>query len=169
MSFVTLIIIIIVINLFNRLLEGSQQEEKQSEQLSERLEQISRNEREQPLEKGHSIFDEFDNLFEKQEASYQETSLEEQGQNQLENLASRLDASLHAEEETYDELVSSNSLNKSQTYKPSYKTSLAEEDNMQKRIRNKLNKDGLVDSVIMAEILGKPRALKPYQNIFMRK
>jgi len=172
MSFVTLIIIIIVINLFSRLLEGSQQQqEKRNEQLSERLEHLRRNETSQTVEKnkGYSIFDEFDNLFEKQEPSYQEISLEEQRQKQLENLASRMDASLNPEEEADYENVSSDRPKTTQTYKPSYKSSVDKKQKMQKRIRNKLNKDGLVDSVIMAEVLGKPRSLKPYQNIFMRK
>ncbi|TQS74579.1 hypothetical protein DX933_11635 [Ornithinibacillus gellani] len=38
-----------------------------------------------------------------------------------------------------------------------------------KQIRNKLNQRGLVDSIVMAEVLGPPRARKPYQTILEQR
>lgn len=39
------------------------------------------------------------------------------------------------------------------------------EDDVTIDLKDKLTHQGLIDSVIMAEVLGSPRALKPYQNI----
>lgn len=40
---------------------------------------------------------------------------------------------------------------------------------MQKRIRNNLNRKGLVDGIIMSEVLGPPRARKPYQSVIVKR
>lgn len=44
-----------------------------------------------------------------------------------------------------------------------------EHNEFRKEIKGKLNKKGLIDSIVMAEVLGPPRAKKPYSSIVSRK
>lgn len=174
MSIFTLILIIIIINVFNRLLEGSQKqtEEAGGEGVNERLERIRQQNQQrqtdpEPFEP--NIFEQFDDFF-KEEKSYEpeeDPSIEDQRQKQLEKLAHRMDASLNPEEE--EEYSSSSMQVKRMEERLITESSTVKKEKMQKRLRNKLNKDGLIDSVIMAEVLGKPRSMRPYENVFMRK
>lgn len=173
MSFFTLILIIIIINVFNRLLEGSQKQTNQesSDRVNERLEHI-RQERQREVKENSfepNIFEQFDDFFkEKQTIDLEEeSSIEDQRQKQLEKLAHRMDASLDPEED--EQYSSANLGTKKKEHKLVSDSSIVKQEKMKKRIRNKLNREGLIDSVIMAEVLGKPRSLKPYENIFMRK
>lgn len=42
-------------------------------------------------------------------------------------------------------------------------------ENVRKQIKSRLKREGLIDSVIMAEVLGRPRALKPYRSIMSER
>lgn len=42
-------------------------------------------------------------------------------------------------------------------------------EQFQKQMKGQLTKDGLIEGIIMAEILGPPRALKPYRSVPMRR
>ncbi|GAA0602160.1 hypothetical protein GCM10009001_18810 [Virgibacillus siamensis] len=45
----------------------------------------------------------------------------------------------------------------------------AEQKRFKKRVRSNLNKKGLVNGVIMSEVLGKPRSMKPYNSSISEK
>ncbi|WP_174613848.1 hypothetical protein [Virgibacillus ihumii] len=44
-----------------------------------------------------------------------------------------------------------------------------EQKQFKKRVRSNLNKKGLVNGIIMSEVLGKPRAMKPYNSVSSKK
>lgn len=44
-----------------------------------------------------------------------------------------------------------------------------EQEELKKNIRGSLRKRGLINGIIMAEVLGKPRALKPYQSVIVER
>jgi len=169
MSFFTLIIIIIIINIFNRLLEGSQKQEKQ--QQGDPLEEIRRRRAEQAKkyeeenEYEYSVFDDSNSSEVNSDPIKNPKAIEEQHQKQLEKLAGRMNASFNPEEDIdVDMSKAIKDMPKLSTDKLDVK-----KEKMQERMRKKLDRDGLVDSVIMAEVLGRPRALNPYENVLTRK
>ncbi|HLR40732.1 MAG TPA: hypothetical protein VK091_03590 [Virgibacillus sp.] len=42
-------------------------------------------------------------------------------------------------------------------------------DAFKKKLKSNLTRDGLVDSIIMAEVLGSPRATKPYRSVIQQR
>ncbi|WP_077327053.1 hypothetical protein [Virgibacillus siamensis] len=57
----------------------------------------------------------------------------------------------------------------SENKKPNERGLTKEQKEFKKRISNNLNKKGLVNGIIMAEILGKPRAMQPYRSIISKR
>ncbi|MUK87088.1 hypothetical protein GMD78_01550 [Ornithinibacillus sp. L9] len=96
----------------------------------------------------------------------QSISVEEQQKQQLEKLAGRMNTKM---EQSIEDL-STNTTDLGETLKRPKKeaTSLKEED-YRKRIKGNLSRDGLVNSVIMAEVLGAPRARKPYRSVISER
>lgn len=98
-------------------------------------------------------------------------SIEEQQQKQLERLAGKV--ATHTAK-GYDDLTeqsySSNShhafLKSDQNNKKEFTNNKKE---VKKRLNKKINRSGLIDSVIMAEVLGPPRARKPYKSVISER
>ncbi|MFD2630868.1 hypothetical protein [Oceanobacillus kapialis] len=94
------------------------------------------------------------------------SSIEEQQQNQLDHLANRYATAKRSAENISENLQRSSSL----------KERSKEDDHLsasQKQFKRKLNrnltKQGLANGVIMAEILGPPRAKKPYRTVVQER
>lgn len=91
-------------------------------------------------------------------------SIEEQQQEQLERLAGQLKSdlskTLHDVKSTKDATPLPLQLNKSVKNNVNRK-----QKPIKKVLRTKLSRDGLMESIIMAEVLGSPRATKPYQSV----
>ncbi|MBP1947577.1 hypothetical protein [Virgibacillus litoralis] len=94
------------------------------------------------------------------------TSIEEQQQEQRERLADRMntDTQKALDERKHDAIITDNSDNKESDRELS-----AEQKRFKRRIKNNLNQKGLVNGVIMAEVLGSPRATKPYQSVVKQR
>jgi|SRR5690625_4491966 len=162
MGFFTLIILVILISLFNRLLEGISNEQKRRQESYQKNDHVTNDEFIKDFEVFYEDLPQEEDL---QLAEEDQFSLEEQREKQLEQLATRMDT--HLDSEPIDEEISKSN--------PSVVTTNTSEipevkrKQMKGRIQKRLNRDGLIDSVIMAEVLSKPRALKPYQNILTRR
>lgn len=85
-------------------------------------------------------------------------SMEEQRSKQMEELRRRVSRS------TVDEEDSHSGLTKRRNEK-STQRSVSLSKNASVDLKKKLTREGLVESVVMAEVLGPPRALKPYRNV----
>ncbi|WP_152656252.1 hypothetical protein [Oceanobacillus sp. CFH 90083] len=90
-------------------------------------------------------------------------SMEEQQKKQMERLADRYRTSSQKDMENVE-----------QRFKDLMIDRKGEEDNpgkaeMKKRVSGNLDGRGLVNGIIMAEVLGSPRAKKPYQSIIQRR
>ncbi|MGP4107230.1 hypothetical protein [Virgibacillus sp. L01] len=100
------------------------------------------------------------------QVSEEKTSIEEQQQEQRERLADRMNTATQKaiEERKHDAIINEND-NINQT---GNKLSV-EQKRFKRRIKNNLNQQGLVNGVIMAEVLGSPRAKEPYQSIVKQR
>lgn len=45
----------------------------------------------------------------------------------------------------------------------------AEQKQFKRRVRGNLNEKGLVNGIVMSEVLGKPRAMKPYKSVISKR
>ncbi|MFD2046104.1 hypothetical protein ACFSTA_12025 [Ornithinibacillus salinisoli] len=96
------------------------------------------------------------------ETAAQTISIEDQQQQQLERLAGRMNTS---KDQSMDDLTGHSS-NLGETFKqPKRNIDSHKEENYRKQIKGNLSRNGLVNSVIMAEVLGSPRAKKPYRSV----
>lgn len=95
------------------------------------------------------------------------SNVQEQREQQMDQLMDQLDISLDEEDQKENTAQQSRMMNK-EIHQTEHDESAKEKQVMKKRLRKKLNRDGLIDSVIMAEVLGRPRALSPYRNRLMR-
>ncbi len=94
------------------------------------------------------------------------TSIEEQQKEQRERLADRMNTETQKaiEERKHDAI-----LNENDNINQSDNELSVEQKRFKRRIKNNLNQKGLVNGVIMAEVLGSPRAKKPYQSIVRQR
>lgn len=166
MSFFTFIFILIIISLFNRLMEGAKSESSQGQTQQRQQQQHEQERRKHPLGK-ISVEKSSPDLARQEKLNNEQIlSLEEQREKQLEKLASRMNAAIDVEEDSeYQEAMEAPRV-KRKTFKHQ---PVKKKEKIKKRVSKRLDRDGLVDSVIMAEVLGRPRALRPYENILMRK
>lgn len=157
MNIFTLLIIMAAISLFNRLLEGPKKENRET--TNERLNRGQRRTPTSPQSYQHGQ--------DQSDVEEQQLSIADQREKQMEQLAGRMNTSLDMEEdlEELDEHKSAFSYIHQVSDQSEHSKKQIQ---MKKRIHGKLNRDGLVDSIIMAEVLGRPRALKPYQSILSR-
>lgn len=158
MNIFTLLIIAGVISLFNRLLTGGQQQEEQETSPSRATTgPQNTSTTEQSYQYGQ----------ENRDIDDEAVTFEEQRERQMEQLAGRMNTSLDVEEELENIPEYKNVINSPIQKEPALHSE--EKIKMRRRIHGKLTKDGLVDSIIMAEVLGRPRALAPYKNILSKK
>jgi|SRR5699024_1181832 len=94
-------------------------------------------------------------------------SIEEQKKKQLEELQKRMGGSSMAvvqeEEDNSHQAGLESNLRSPTIVKPYHHREFRNE------IKGKLNRKGLIDSIVMAEVLGPPRAKKPYSSIISQK
>ncbi|WP_200416261.1 hypothetical protein [Virgibacillus salexigens] len=92
-------------------------------------------------------------------------SVEQQHKEQMERLAGQMGANRKVDQsESYNKETAFNDLTRN------VEKELTEQQiRLKKQVSNNLTKKGLVNGVIMAEVLGKPRALKPYQNVIYER
>lgn len=97
--------------------------------------------------------------------SYDTVPIDQQEQRQLKNLQKRMGVSSTAgaqvEDISHSASLETNSSNP-EIVKPYH------HKEFKKEIKGKLNRKGLIDSIVMAEVLGPPRAKKPYNSIINR-
>lgn len=87
-------------------------------------------------------------------------SIEEQQANQLKKLVDRIDT---GSDQTLSGLQLE-ALNNYAQIGSQLKNKKSQHQPLQKRLKRNLSRDGLVDSVIMAEVLGPPRAVKSFRT-----
>jgi len=101
------------------------------------------------------------------ESPHGTVSAEEQQQKQLKELQKRMGGSSFAVVRERDdgshEANIKNNLKRPDVVKPYH------HEHFKKEIKGKLNQKGLIDSIVMAEVLGPPRAKKPYSSIISKE
>ncbi|HLR68165.1 MAG TPA: hypothetical protein VK105_13720 [Virgibacillus sp.] len=99
------------------------------------------------------------------------TSVEEQRQKQLEQLTGRIgvdpEDNKHTAKKTgvQSPLGSGTTVDKRRQQEIAALHHAEQRKRVKKKFRNNLSRDGLIDSVIMSEVLGPPRARKPYESV----
>lgn len=88
--------------------------------------------------------------------------IEEQRQKQYEKLAGNIAqaAQFEADEEVKPQLLNKQTETQSAKLK---------QGSFKKNFKKQLTKEGLVNSIVMAEILGPPRAKRPYENVLTKR
>lgn len=158
------IIIIIVGAIINFLSKGKQEEKKQS-RTPERPQPAVPDVREtKTYEKARETLHEVRKKIER-EAEISTRSIEEQVQEQYDRLRSQYQTSQDLESDSLQPKYRQSGLEKQ------VEAQRTEEGNVRVNVNvdKKLTHKGLIESVIMAEVLGPPRALNPYQNIIMKR
>ncbi|GAA0443079.1 hypothetical protein GCM10008983_20300 [Lentibacillus halophilus] len=92
-------------------------------------------------------------------------SIEEMQQQQREDLEKRMN---HAETVNEDTEQRHDANLSHHPRQPANDTSV-ERQRLKKRMVTNLNRNGLVNGVVMSEVLGQPRALKPYRSIIAQR
>ncbi|WP_099158546.1 hypothetical protein [Virgibacillus ndiopensis] len=94
------------------------------------------------------------------QASINTQTLKEQQEKQMQQLAERMNANRKSSQEDLNhDAIIGNTINKQVRYDTQQKTK------MKKQVKRNLTGKGLVDGIIMAEVLGPPRAVKPYKSV----
>jgi len=99
------------------------------------------------------------------------TSVEEQRQKQLEQLTGRIGVDAEDKKNTDKKgaklsgLESGTVADKRRQQEITSLHHAAQRKRVKKKFRNNLSREGLIDSVIMSEVLGSPRARKPYESV----
>lgn len=96
------------------------------------------------------------------EPSQKEIEMQEQRDSQMQQLAERMNVNTEENEEEH-------SVDLDNTLKEPTKEKKTPETDMEKRVRNNLNRQGLIDGIIMSEVLGSPRARKPHQSAITKR
>lgn len=152
-----------LISLFNRLAKG----QEQSSETSTTSEQQTTYQRHNQRQNRHDNRTRTTRELEKVDAD--SLDLDEQRERQMEKLAGRMNASLDPEEELED-LPQTPTPKKNVATSQDHDKKLIDEVQMKSRVKQRLTtKQGLIDSIVMAEVLGRPRALEPYSNVLTRR
>lgn len=103
----------------------------------------------------------------KKEETVQTVSIEEMRQEQLEKLAGQLSTNIELEDiEDRSQLAASDDLHKGLKPTLDRKQDLTEKQKtLKKQMSGNITSKGLVNGIIMSEVLGPPRARKPYRSI----
>ncbi|SHF68138.1 hypothetical protein [Ornithinibacillus halophilus] len=101
----------------------------------------------------------------RRESTVQTISIEDQQKQQMERLAGQMRTTVDQSLNEYsNDEIKKTSL--SEPMKKHKKDVLNKKQaNFKKRMKNNLHRDGLANSVIMAEVLGPPKARKPYRSV----
>ena len=94
-------------------------------------------------------------------------AIEMEQQAQFERLQERL-GTVQSSEVQYDNFITDQDLTTSKALQKSNDYS-EEQKVLKNNLRSSLRNKGLINGIIMAEVLGKPRALKPYQSVIVER
>ncbi len=168
--FIVIIILVAVFNLFNKgknqreesetNSQNRRQEQPEKPSLQERIEQKVKEAKESYQEIQDTIASE--SKTETSQKTEAPKSIQEQRQEQYEQLKRRLQPS---NQRTKDEPLPETRV----SVKPVNTSSDQEKLEVMKQFDKKLTRQGLAESIVMAEVLGPPRALNPYQNVAMKR
>lgn len=106
---------------------------------------------------------------ESSEYSIDSLSIEEQREQQMQQLTAQYSMNDHKDEEEHSGLQDKAKLADLRREMDVQKIKAPYNKKFKKEFTKSLTKKGLVNSVIMAEVLGSPRALKPYQSVPSRR
>lgn len=152
--FIVILIVSGLIGLFNK--SKQEQEEEKRPAQRPKTPEMPKRQPEQPMNRRTTQTDTGKQTV-KQSYQLSENSYEQARQQQYEELKSRYQAAVDNEKISD---ISSRINSKKET-----------EDNIQvdMDLKKKITQKGLMESVVMAEVLGPPRARKPYHNILNRR
>jgi len=108
------------------------------------------------------------------EPSKEAIEMQEQRDSQMQQLAERMNMNKQEKEEEHKANLDAygngeHSADVNSDFDEQEKQKEFLKTNMQKRVRNNLNQKGLVDGIIMSEVLGPPRSRKPYQSVITKR
>lgn len=105
-----------------------------------------------------------------QQAAPSNTSIEEQQKMQMEQLKSRLNTgtNVYMEEVNQQDMTLGKGIQDAIKHQTTNKNKQAKEQ-FKKEVKTGLNHSGIVNGIIMSEVLGPPRARKPYQNVVVER
>lgn len=160
------IVIIIVVAIFNFLSKAKKDSEPQEQQSEPTREKPKRSIQDLIEEKAEQVRDSYQQTREtvEDEAQKGKNLFEEQRQKQYEQLRNQMQSTQpkeNQEKETFPKNKFSEKSLKERTESDGI--------SINRNIKRKLTKQGLAESIVMAEVLGPPRALNPYQNVAMKR
>lgn len=172
--FIVLIIIFAIINFLNK---GKNAEEEEQRRPRPQPPQSSRTENRQESQTRPTMDSRVENDRSRSRADIESTireasktteetvltTIEEQRQEQYERLRSKLNTLPTTENNVQVEDMRFEITNQKMP------TNEEEVPSVQMKLEDRLSSQGLIESVIMAEVLGPPRALNPYQNIVVKR
>ncbi|MEN2765947.1 hypothetical protein [Ornithinibacillus xuwenensis] len=104
------------------------------------------------------------------ESTKAEVSIEEQKQQQMERLASRMNTDVRASKNNVNQKdIALGSVIQDEIKHHDNQQSSYKKEQFKKQVKNRLNGEGLINGVIMSEVLGPPRARKPYRNVLTER
>lgn len=109
------------------------------------------------------------------EPSKEAIEMQEQRDSQMQQLAERMNIGKQEKEKEHEAnldkqaSIEENNASIDKELNKRKKQKEFPQTDMQKRVRNNLNRKGLVDGIIMSEVLGPPRARKPYQSVITKR
>ncbi|GIO23096.1 hypothetical protein [Oceanobacillus sp. J11TS1] len=140
----------------NKQAQSRQRQQRSPQETRTRTRQPTQRNREQPRAERHVYR-------ERNRPDISAGNIQEQQKEQMERLANRYQTASQGDSENIEH-----------TFKDLIVERNAEEENpgkqeMKKRVSQNLDGKGLVNGIIMAEVLGSPRAKKPYRSIVQRR
>lgn len=160
------IVIIIVVAIFNFLSKAKKDSEPQEQQSEPTREKPKRSIQDLIEEKAEQVKDSYQQTRESVEDNAQKGKnlFEEQRQKQYEQLRNQIQAT-QPKDDQKKEAFSKRNVPEKNLIEGTESDGISIDGN----IKKKLTKQGLAESIVMAEVLGPPRALNPYQNVAIKR
>lgn len=157
--FIVIIIVAAIINFLNR---GRREENKQEQAPKQQRHRPTISDMRETYEQAKETILETRQELERKVQPIDQ-SAEDQRQEQYERLRSRYQPTLHTESKDQKKTMHM------QSHSLHVEGEEVEYPEIKVNLDKKLTSKGLIESVIMAEVLGPPRALSPYQNIVSKR
>ncbi|MGM8364621.1 hypothetical protein ACLIBG_03960 [Virgibacillus sp. W0181] len=158
------IMFVIIIGGLISLFRNKQTGEQQSKQRPSNIPET----RSQTQSKQEEVRDNWQ-LDERMQESIETMTSEEQREKQLERLKSQVNANSHMNRQRSNN-ASKDVQDNHKSFQPLPESTdrrlsdSKQDDHFKKKIKGQLNRGGLLESIVMAEVLGSPRSLKPYRS-----
>lgn len=162
--FFLVLIIGALLSLFGDKKKGKQEEREQGQQQTSSRRRMPEPEG-KPLGRMETTPERQPNLVQKKKEMSSQLSIEEHRANQM---AEYLKRSSTNETSTDRDELSEDQVNKEQKRIQKLATSYKQNE-FKKEFKKSLTKEGLVNSVIMSEVLGSPRSRNPYQSVITKR